>query len=243
MRIIVAGGTGVAGRLVVEEARERGHELTVLSRSLGVDLTASRIRDVDGADAIIDVTSIQTSSAAKSRAFFAAATGNLLAAARAAGVKNYVLISIVGVDDAPFGYYAGKFDQEHLVTTSDVPWTVVRSTQFHEFAEQIFQRTKAGPVSLIPVMRSQPIAAREVATRLVDLAEAGPAGRVPDLAGPYVERMADMSRQWVKTTGARGNVIEVPLPGRFGRALRNGTILARPGSHYGRQTFTEWLQT
>lgn len=243
MRITVAGGTGVVGRLIVENACQRGHDITVLSRTTGVDLTAPRRLSVDGAEVIIDVTSIRTSRAAKSKAFFAAATGNLLTAAQAAGVGHYVLLSIVGVDDAPYGYYAGKADQEDLVTTGDVPWTLLRSTQFHEFAEQIFHRTKAGPVSLVPVMRSQPIAACEVAVRLVDLAEAGPAGRVSDMAGPRVERMAELTRQWAKATNTKGAVVEIPLPGGFGSALRDGTLLAQPGSHYGHQTFTEWLRS
>lgn len=243
MQIAVAGGTGVVGRYVVEEARARNHEVTVLSRSEGVDLTATRPSHLEGVEVIIDVTSTSTSSAAKSKAFFAAATGNLLSGAEAAGVGHFVLLSIVGIDDSPHGYYAGKLQQEHIVTRSDVPWTIVRSTQFHEFAEQILQRTQIGPLSLVPVMRSQPIAAREVAVRLVDLAEGGPAGRVPDLAGPRVERMADMTRRWAAATGRRGLIIEAPLPGRFGRALRNGTLLAKPGSQHGRQTFSEWLRS
>ena len=39
MRIAVAGGTGVVGRHVVEAARGRGHEVVVLARSQGVDLS------------------------------------------------------------------------------------------------------------------------------------------------------------------------------------------------------------
>lgn len=242
MRITVAGGTGVIGRLVVEDARQRGHEVTVLSRASGTDLTSSCPLNLEGVEAVIDVTSIRTSNAARSTTFFTTATGKLLSAVRAAGVGHYVLLSIVGVDDAPYGYYAGKAAQENLVTTGDVPWSLLRSTQFHEFAEQIFRRMKVGPVSLVPEMRSQPVAATEVATRLVDLIESGPAGRVPDLAGPRVERMADLTRQWAATTNTKGIIVEVPLPGGFGRALRDGTLLARPGSHHGHRTFTEWLK-
>jgi len=38
MKIAVAGGTGWVGKLVVERAHERGHEVVVISRSGGVDL-------------------------------------------------------------------------------------------------------------------------------------------------------------------------------------------------------------
>ncbi|MHB1212687.1 MAG: NAD-dependent epimerase/dehydratase family protein, partial [Candidatus Nanopelagicales bacterium] len=39
MRIAVAGGTGTAGRYVVDAAVAAGHEVVVLSRAAGVDLT------------------------------------------------------------------------------------------------------------------------------------------------------------------------------------------------------------
>ncbi|MFJ5914822.1 hypothetical protein ACIQFW_03335 [Streptomyces ardesiacus] len=42
VRIAVAGGTGLVGRLVVEEVTAAGHEPVVLARSRGVDLTTGR---------------------------------------------------------------------------------------------------------------------------------------------------------------------------------------------------------
>ncbi len=47
------------GRHVVEVARARGHEVVVLARSEGVDLTTGAGLDLSGIDAVIDVTSIQ----------------------------------------------------------------------------------------------------------------------------------------------------------------------------------------
>lgn len=243
MRIAIAGGTGVVGRHVVELAEARGHDAVVLARSRSVDLTTGTGLDLAGVDAVVDVTSVQTTSAAKATAFFAAVTRTLLAAERAAGVGHHVLLSIVGVDAAPHGYYGAKLAQERLVEAGQVPWTLLRATQFHEFSGQIFTRMRVGPVSLVPAMRSQPIAAREVATRLVELVEAGPAGRVADVAGPRVERMAELSRRWAAATGAGGRLIELPLPGRLGRAMRDGTLLPSSGARLGEQGFSEWLAT
>jgi len=48
-------------------------------------------------------------------------------------------------------------------------------------------------------------------------------------------------RRWATATGRRGRVVEVPLPGAYGRAMRDGTLIARPGSDLGVQTFEEWL--
>ncbi len=241
MKIAVAGGTGAVGAHVVEVIRMRGHEPLVLSRSNGVDLVSGAGLDLAGVDAVIDVASTSTQSAQASESFFGVVTSNLLAAEVAAGVGHHVALGIVGSIEAPFGYYAGKKVQEQLVKDGPVPWTILRATQFHEFAGQIYGSITVGPIILVPKMLSQPVAAAEVAERLVELAEGGPAGHVPDLGGPRVERMLHMVRAWAKATGGRGPIVEIPVPGGFGRALRDGTILPKAGAAAARQTYAEWL--
>jgi uncharacterized protein YbjT (DUF2867 family) len=53
-------------------------------------------------------------------------TRRLLEAARAAGVSHLVYISIVGVDEIPFGYYRRKLAAERLIESSGVPFSVHR---------------------------------------------------------------------------------------------------------------------
>jgi uncharacterized protein YbjT (DUF2867 family) len=242
MKLAVAGGTGTVGVHVVEVARQRGHEVVVLSRSAGVDLVSgSGLSDaLAGVDAVVDVASTQTISAKESMSFFAAVTRNLLTAEGAAGVGHHVALSIVGIDRAPHSYYAGKVEQERIIRAGTVPWTILRATQFHEFAGQIRARSSFGPVSIVPKMVSQPIAAREVAERLIDLAERSPAGRVADLGGPREERMAEMVRRYARSIGTRGLVLEVPIPGAYGRAMRDGTLVTTTDADHGLQTFGQW---
>lgn len=247
MRIAVAGGTGTVGTHVVDVLRERGHQPVVLSRSQGIDVrTGSELATaLAGVDAVIDVLSTSTQKAEESRAFFGAATRALLDAEKAADVGHHVLLGIVGSQKSDYGYYFGKMRQEQLVHAGEVPWTEVRATQFHEFARQIYGIAKIGPVNLTPKMVCQPIAAREVAERLVELAEGAPSGLVAELAGPRVESMARMVRAYAKAIGKRGPILEVPLPGAGGRAMRDGTLLPdptlRPPARLGAQTFDEWL--
>lgn len=243
MKLAIAGGTGTVGVHVVEVARERGHDVVVLSRSAGIDLVSgSGLSDaLSGIEAVIDVASTQAISAKESTAFFAAVTRNLLTAETEAGVGHHLALSIVGIDRAPHAYYAGKVEQERIVRVGNVPWTILRATQFHEFAGQIRAQMSFGPVSIIPKMVSQPIAAREVAERLIDLAEQSPAGRVADLGGPREERMAEMVRRDARAVGARGLVLEIPIPGAYGRAMRDGTLVTTTDSDHGRQTFDQWL--
>ena len=235
MRIAVAGGTGVVGRHVVEVARGRGHDVVVLARSEGVDLTtgAGLAERLAGIDSVVDVTSVATQKRAAAEAFFGSVTRNL----QAAGAAHVVALSIVGIDDVDTGYYAGKRLQERLLAEGDVPWTVLRATQFHEFAQQALGFARIGPLSLVPRMRSQTIAAREVAEMLVDLAERGPSGRVPDLAGPQVHDLVDLARR--VADGRR--VVPVRVPGAAGRAMRSGALLPKGDGPRGTVTFDAWL--
>lgn len=243
MIIAVAGGTGWVGRLVVDAVRAAGHTPIVLARSTGVDLTTGRGLEeaLSGASAVIDVSNVSTVRRAKSVAFFEAATSHLLAAERRAGVGHHIALSIVGCDRVDFGYYYGKRRQEELVLAGPVPATVLRATQFHEFAAQILER--GGPFAITPRMLCQPIAAREVAAALADLAVAVPAGRVPDLAGPREEQMADMMRRLLRTRGGRGRVIEVRMPGRVGASLAGGGLLPDADGPRGVQTYAQWLES
>lgn len=243
MKIAVAGGTGQVGSHVVAVARERGHDVIVLTRAGGVDLvkgtgTASAL---SGVQAVIDVSNRNTLDAAESAGFFEAVTRTLLTAEVEVGVRHHLALSIVGIDAAPEGYYAGKLAQERLVQHGPTPWTVLRATQFHEFAQQIYDRAKIGPLHIAPKMRTQPIAAREVAEHLVSLAEAQPAGRARDLGGPREERLVDMVRALARHRGSRAWIPAIPLPGAMGRAQRNGSLLPGPDAVLGTQTYSEWL--
>ncbi|MEO9321990.1 SDR family oxidoreductase [Nocardioides sp. C4-1] len=243
MSIAVAGATGVVGRHVVEVAEARGHKVVPLARATGVDLTtgAGLAERLDGVQVVVDVTSNPSQKREEAEAFFGGVTTALLEAERAVGVGHHVALSIVGIDDVPSGYYAGKRRQEQLLADGDQPWSVLRATQFHEFAEQVLHFVRLGPFSVVPRMLSQPVAAREVAEALVDLAEAGPSGRVPDLAGPERLPMHDLARRVNRAQGLGRRVVAVPVPGRAGRGMRDGSLCASSEGPRGRTTFDAWL--
>ena len=242
MHIAVAGGTGLIGQLVVTAAAAAGHTTSVISRSHGVDLTtgAGLPEALRGASVVIDVSNITTTSRRKAIAFFESATKHLTEAGHRAGITHHIALSIVGVDRVNFGYYEGKRRQEDLSLSGPVPATVLRATQFHEFAAQLIDRF-AGPIVLAPRMRSQPIAAREVAEILVQLAEKPPIGMAPDLAGPDVYEMPDLIRQVLRARGQRRLTIGIPLPGASGKQAATGGLLPLEPGPRGRQTFQQWL--
>jgi len=243
MRIAIAGGTGLVGALTADAVRAAGHEAVILARSQGVDLVTGTGLDaaLDGAAAVIDASNITTLSADAASEFFTAATGNLIAASGRAGVRHLVLLSIVGIDRIPFGYYAGKLAQERVVEASPVPWTIQRATQFHEFAAQMFARAKAGPLHLAPRARTQPIAAGEVGERLVSLAAGDPLGRARDIAGPREEALDAMVKAYAKAIGYRGWVPSISIRTDQMKGMRQGLALPDADADLGHQSFTDWL--
>jgi len=242
MRIAVAGATGTVGTHIAEAVRARGDEVVVLTRGSGVDLvTGSGLSDaLVGVDAVIDAANITTLSAGEATKFFTAATGNLAAAATAEGVRHVVLLSIVGIDRNPHDYYAGKLAQERTLRSRGVPATIVRATQFHEFAGQIATRAKFGPLQLAPRARTQPIAAAEVGTHLARIA-AGDPQELVELAGPREEQLDDMVRRYARAHGARGWIPSISLPTKQMKGMREGLNLPGPDAIIGTQTFDEWL--
>ena len=242
MRLAIAGGTGWVGRLVVEAARAAGHTPVVLARSTGIDLSTGvgLAAALDGVDATVDVTNVKTTNRAKSLAFFTTTTTHLLQAANQAGVRHHVALSIVGCDRVGFAYYAAKLRQEELVLAGPIPATVLRATQFHEFAAQLLGNA-VGPLVAVPRMLSRPIAAREVATALVEAAVAAPQGLAPELAGPREELMVTMTRRFVRAFGLRKLVVPVGLPGAVGKAMAHGGLLPAAAGPRGSETFDQWL--
>jgi uncharacterized protein YbjT (DUF2867 family) len=243
VRIGVAGGTGVVGRYVVENMKDAGHDVVVLSRAAGIDLRQDDGLSVAllGVEVIIDVSNAKTSNGAQARAFFVDVTNRLHEAGVAAGVQRLVSLSIVGIDDFPFGYYQAKLAQEDAVFSGPLPSTIVRATQFHEFAAQILVRTRRGPIAVMPIMRAQPIAARSVAGVLVSTALLAPSEKTIEIAGPQEESLVVMARSIVRDRGRHTLVIPLRVPGAAGKMMRSGGQLPRAGARLLGPTFAQWL--
>jgi uncharacterized protein YbjT (DUF2867 family) len=244
MRFAVAGSTGVVGRLVVAEARTRGHDVRPVSRSGGIDVTKAAGLDtvVDGVDAVIDTLNVRSMRKKAATDFYTTTTANLLAAERRTGVPHHVVLSIVGIDRLPLGYYQAKLRQEQTALAGPVPVTIQRTTQFHEFAGQVLDRMHLGPLALLPRFLIQPVAAQDVAVRLCDLAERPAAGRVGDLAGPEQHQLPELARRYVAARGLRRRVLAISLPPGPFRAAQTGALLPGPDADLTTLTFDDWLR-
>jgi uncharacterized protein YbjT (DUF2867 family) len=245
-QILVTGGTGSLGRRVVNRMRGPGYEVRTLSRSArGAGLVRGDLRTGEGlAQALkgVDVLIHCASSPRNARQTDVEGTRRLLEEASRAGVSHIVLVSIVGVDRNPYlPYYRAKLEAERIVERSPVPWTILRATQFHEYVLKQIRLLERLPVMLAPRgFLLQPMDIGEVADHMVELALSGPAGRVPDIGGPEVKTLPDLARSYLKATGRRRRVVEVPVPGKAARALREGALLA-PGKAHGEIRWEEFL--
>jgi uncharacterized protein YbjT (DUF2867 family) len=190
MRIVVLGGTGQAGRMVVDSLERRAQAVVVASPTSGVDARTGRGLDaaLEYADAVIDATNAPDLSGPAARDFFREATTRVLDAEARAGVKHHIVLSIVGADHATGdGYFAAKRTQERLVESGPIAHSILRATQFFDFARTIAKWNTADDTIHLPPRPVQPVAASDVADALVELALGSATGAPIDLGGP--ERM------------------------------------------------------
>jgi uncharacterized protein YbjT (DUF2867 family) len=253
-RVLVTGGTGTLGRLVVPRLREAGGTVRVLSRHLrepseGIEPVTGDLATGEGVDAAVAGAGVIVHCAGSPKGD-EVKTRHLVEAATRAGARHLVYISVVGadrvqvvsgIDRAMFGYFGSKLAAERVVAGSGLPWTTLRATQFHQSYLKVVAELARLPV--IPVaagFRFQPIDAGEVAARLAELALGPPAGLVPDLAGPRAYPMAELVRGYLRASGRRRPILQLPLPGRAARAIRSGANLA-PDRAVGHVTWEEFL--
>ncbi|MCK7626865.1 NAD(P)H-binding protein [Streptomyces sp. RS10V-4] len=242
MKCAVLGGTGLIGARIVAALTAAGHDATPHARSTGVDLLTGEglAPALAGADTVIDATQSPTADDA-SADFFRTATGNLLAAARDAGVRHAVLLSIVGVDRVPgLGYYRAKVLQEELYATGPVPYSLVRATQFFEYVDEIMSWTTERGTVRLPTTLLQPVAADDAARAVAALAAGRPLHGVRDIAGPEVFPLDDLARITLAARGDRRTVRTDPTAGPFATAPANA-LTARDGTHLTRTRYRDWL--
>ena len=244
MKVVVLGGSGVAGRHVVEALRRKGADAIPVSRRNGVDLaTGSGLREaLSGAQRVIDASSDASPNEATARAFFTASARHLQREAERAGVERLIVVSIVGVDRLSGGYGAAKLAQERAIQSGPVPAFVVRSTQFYELLWRFRDWGPKDGVWRVPEQLVQPVAVAAMARVLAQmtLAKEPPAG-IAEVAGPQKERLVDMATRWAARRGEPLEVQELPDDTVDGRASRSGALLPGPHAAITGPTFQQWL--
>lgn len=249
MKIAVAGATGQVGAPLVDAALAAGHEVVPIARSLGIDLTgpsdalASRL---EGVDAVVDVTLTPERDLERAGAFFTTVARTLGEAARAAGVRRTVLLSIIGVDAVarcepdPAGrdaHYRAKHLHEQATLAHAPGPHIVRAAQFHDLARVLLEAARDGDVSVVSDFPAQPVDVPEVVRVLLAVATGARDEPVVEVAGPKVERFVDLARAFAARDHEGLEVLAAPP----NAAIAAGALLPGPHAVIAGPSFDEWF--
>jgi uncharacterized protein YbjT (DUF2867 family) len=244
MKIVVIGGTGLIGKKVVNNLRQRGQEVLAASPSSGVNtFTGEGLAEaLEGAQVVVDVANAPSWDDNAVMGFFQTAGRNLLAAEAAAGVRHHVALSIVGADRLPAsGYLRAKVAQENLIKASGIPFTIVRSTQFFGFVKGIIQSATQGQTVRLSPALMQPIAAADVAAALTGWALAKPLNGTVEIAGPEPIRMDEIARRFLSATRDPRNVTTDVHALYFGTELNDQSLVPGDKARLAPTRFEQWL--
>ncbi|MGW2073956.1 SDR family oxidoreductase [Streptomyces sp. NPDC001953] len=241
MKIAVLGGTGLIGSQVVRNLAAAGHEAVPHSKSTGVDVIGGQGLDkaVAGADVVVNLTNSPTFDEA-SPAFFQTSMDNLLASAKKGGVGHAVILSIVGADQVPeLDYYRAKVLQEEILAAGPIPYSIVRATQFMEFMDDVLSWTADDSTVRLPATPIQPIAAKEVAAAVAEVAAGAPLNGIHNIAGPEIFPLDELGRITLSHKGDNRTVVTDPTAGMFG--VVKGDVLTDRNAHLAPTRYADWL--
>lgn len=244
MKIAVIGATGQIGSEVIELLIAEGHDVIAASRQTGVDvLTGDGIDEaLANANTVVDVVNSPSFDDDPVMDFFTTSTTNLVNSAIKAGVSHYVALTIVGADGLlQSGYMRAKVTQENILTGSGLSYTIVRATQFHQFAEMITESLIAGDEVHAPDALIQPIDAADVAIQVARTAVATPINGIVDIGGPDKIAFAELARAVLAKQGKDLPVVIDPQATYFGTRVQGDSLVTREGAILANTRFADWL--
>lgn len=243
MKITVIGASGQIGSRVVRLLSEAGHDVVAASLSTGANVLTGEglVEALSGADALVDVVNSPSFDDGPVMDFFTASSRNLVAAAKETGVGHYVALSIVGTDGLPdSGYMRAKVAQEKNITESGLPYSIVRATQFQEFAEAITGSLVVGDEVRVPDARIQLISVDDVAAEVAKVAQAAPLDGIVNIGGPDKFSFADMARAVLAAQGDDKRVVVDPQAKYFGTAVDDNSLVTGDDGILGETRWAAW---
>lgn len=246
MKIVVIGGSGLIGSQLVNKLRQLGHTVISASPDSGVNtITGEGLDEAMGnTDVVVDVSNSPSFEDNAVLDFFKRSTTNLIVAADDAGVKHYVALSIVGADRLPeSGYLRAKVEQEQLIKDAGTPYSILRSTQFFEFAERIAKEATIGGEVHISPAAFQPIASAEAVAALADIVVGTPLNATVEVAGPVRMPMSEFIRYYLNSTEDSRQLVADKHARYFGTELNDESLVPGVNPRLGKITYEDWFST
>jgi NADH dehydrogenase len=236
VKVLVTGATGFVGPSIVAKLVADGHQVRVLERERGSsaalpsqeavegDVTdpESLARATAGQDAVVHLVAIINGRPEEFERVMSRATRDLVAAAGAAGVRRFVLMSALGASEQTkdlVPYYRAKWSMEQSVKESGLEHVIFRPSfifgrgggALQQFL-RIATRSPVTPVVGPGTQRIQPIWVDDVAAYFaaaLDKPEA--ANRTFELGGPDVVTWNEFWSRLKRAAGARRPTVHVPF--------------------------------
>lgn len=243
-KIVVIGGSGLIGTKLVNGLRRSGHEVVAASPKSGVNtMTGEGLADaLAGAQVVVDVANSPSFENRAVLEFFETSGRNLLAAETAASVGHHVALSVVGTDRLlESGYFRAKMAQENLIKAAEIPYTILRSTQFFEFTGSIAQSATDGQAIRLSPALMQPVVSDDVAAALADLAVSAPVNGTVELAGPEQFRLDELVRLFLRANQDARQVVTDANARYFGAVLNDQSLIPGGNPRVAPTHFADWL--
>ena len=249
---VVTGAFSFTGRAIAEELLRRGRAVRTLTRrdAPGEPL-AGRIeraelqfrdedalrRSLDGADTLYNTYWVRFERGATTFERAVANTRILFAAARAAGVRRVIHVSVTNPAlGSALPYFRGKAEVERDLASSGLAHAIVRPTLVFGPRDILvnniawgLRRSPVFPVAGDGGYRVQPVSVEDVASICADAAERGE-NIVLDAAGPETIGYEELVRLVAGAVGSRSRIVHWPrgrvlAAARVAGALRRDVLL------------------
>jgi uncharacterized protein YbjT (DUF2867 family) len=246
MKIVVIGGSGLIGSKLVAKLRQLARTVISASPDSGINtITGEGLNEaLKDTDVVVDVSNSPSFEDNAVMEFFKKSTFNLLTAEVYNGVKYHVALSIVGADRLPkSGYLRAKLAQEELIKESGIQYTILRSTQFFEFADRIAKEATIGNEVHVSPAAFQPIASDEVVSALADVVVGEHLNTTTEVGGPVRMRMSEFIRHYLTATEDSRQLIADKHALYFGTMLHDDSLVPGENARLGKIKYENWLST
>jgi uncharacterized protein YbjT (DUF2867 family) len=257
--VLVTGGTGHLGRDLVRRLVQEKHQVRVFARTPGAetdvewargdlatgDGLAAALRDVHTVINAATYSPIARRGVVRPVDFFRSpsvvdvdGTRRLLALSERAGVRHFLHVSIVGLDDASLPYARVKLAGERLVRESPLSWSVVRAMPFYYLLESMLAGLTWLPIWPMPKAIFNPVDTSDVATHLAACAFDGNRGMRIEIGGPEDLSCAEFARQYQEVRSVHRPILPVRVSAGTARAM--GFVVAQ--GPRGTLSWSTWLR-
>jgi uncharacterized protein YbjT (DUF2867 family) len=235
--LLVTGGTGFIGSHLIDRLRQLDIAVRAVVRhparekelrSLGVDVVSGDIADAaslkqaaHGCDRVIHLVGIiQEARGATFRGVHVEGTRNVLAAAKAAGARQFLFLSALGTrPGAKSAYHRTKWEAEELVRASGIPFTILRPSLVYG-AGDLFTLRLSNMIRLSPVLpvvgsgasKIQPLHIDDLISCIVKAVSSDAfVNEMYELGGPEQLTYKEVTTFIAEAMGVRRPVLHLPL--------------------------------